>query len=160
MHIFEISSRKRKIPFDLLIFSVQEKQKKQRWKKKHPTAPQPARDAKSIPQKRHTHTIITKKHAWRNLRRLLQFNMEIIWDSQTTGAKFLSKYVFSKITWLKKKIEKRTEEKGKENAMKLDERLEVHFLLVSTTWPLLASLPYRWLHILCGIHILCALAAH
>lgn len=33
MHIFEISSRKRKIPFDLLIFSVQEKQKKQRWKK-------------------------------------------------------------------------------------------------------------------------------
>lgn len=59
--------------------------------------------------------------------------MEIIWDSQTTGAKFLSKYVFSKITWLKKKIEKRTEEKGKENAMKLDERLEVHFLLVSTT---------------------------
>lgn len=91
MHIFEISSRKRKIPFDLLIFSVQEKQKKQRWKKKHPTAPQPARDAKSIPQKRHTHTIITKKHAWRNLRRLLQFHMEIIWDRQTTGAKFLSK---------------------------------------------------------------------
>ena len=59
--------------------------------------------------------------------------MEIIWDSQTTGAKFLSKIRILENHLVKKKIEKRTEEKGKENAMKLDERLEVHFLLVSTT---------------------------